>query len=47
MRTIDLNLSLNPYVALLVVTIVGSGASLAILRAIDVAGELAAYAVVP
>lgn len=47
MKKIDLTLSLNPYVAFLVVAVVGSGATLAILRAIDVSGEFAAYAALP
>ena len=47
MRNVDLNLSLNPFVATLVVTVAGAGATLAILRAIDLADALAAYAPLP
>ena len=47
MRKVDLGLSLNPFIATFVVTVVGAGATLAILRAIDFADALAAYAPLP
>lgn len=40
MRRVDLNLSLNPFVAFLIVAVIGVGATIAILRAIALVDTL-------
>lgn len=38
-----LTLTLSPFIALLIVTLVGAGATYAVLRSIDLSAEYAAY----
>ncbi|MGB4076689.1 MAG: hypothetical protein WBK28_03230 [Minisyncoccia bacterium] len=43
MKHSHFSLTLSPYIALLIVTLVGSGATLALLRFIEITSEYALY----